>query len=125
MKKGIIELEGMEFHAFHGCFESERCNGNHFEVDFRGEYDINAAADSDDLGDTLNYGEVYDVIALEMGLPSDLLENVCGRIVNAIHAQWPGLERFSVRVSKQNPPVNGPCRWSRVTLHYNADEQVL
>ena len=32
---GIIELTGMEFHAYHGCFEKEREEGNLFVVDFR------------------------------------------------------------------------------------------
>ena len=36
-KTGIIELEGMEFHAFHGVLESEKIEGNLFLVDFKGE----------------------------------------------------------------------------------------
>ena len=35
---GIMELSGMEFHAYHGCFEKERAEGNLFVVDFRAEY---------------------------------------------------------------------------------------
>ena len=34
-----IELTGMEFHAFHGCLEQERKEGNTFVVDFRGKRD--------------------------------------------------------------------------------------
>ena len=34
---GIIELNGMEFHAYHGCFEKEREKGNLFVVDFKAE----------------------------------------------------------------------------------------
>ena len=29
---GIIEIEGMEFFAFHGCYETERVVGNKFMV---------------------------------------------------------------------------------------------
>ena len=29
----IIAIEGMEFKAFHGCFEEERVIGNKFVVD--------------------------------------------------------------------------------------------
>ena len=50
---GIIELEGMEFKAYHGCLEQEKVRGNAFTVDFRGELDLYAAAESDDLNDTL------------------------------------------------------------------------
>lgn len=37
---GIIELEGMEFHAYHGCLEKERREGNTFIVDFHAETEL-------------------------------------------------------------------------------------
>ena len=115
---GIIELEGMEFKAYHGCLEQEKVRGNQFIVDFRGELDLSAAAESDNLGDTLNYGEIYEIVSEEMSIPSELLENVAGRIVKAIEKQFPELVSFSVRVSKKRPPVDGVAQWSRVTLFH-------
>lgn len=113
---GKIELEGMEFHAYHGCFEEERTAGNLFVVDFTGEIEMAAAVETDALADTADYGAVYSVIKREMSSPSDLLEHVAGRIVKAIESEIPAFTRFSVRVSKSNPPVGGVCAWSRVTL---------
>ena len=116
-KTGIIELEGMEFKAYHGCLPQEKVRGNNFIVDFRGELDLSAAAESDNLNDTLNYGEIYDLVAEEMSIPSELLENVAGRIVREIERRFPQLVTFSVRVSKKRPPVDGVAQWSRVTLY--------
>ena len=116
---GIIELEEMRFWARHGCLESERSKGNLFLVDFRGELDMRKAAGSDNLEDTVNYGLVYDLVKEEMSVPSDLLENVAGRIVRRIAERFPEFVRFSVRVSKRRPPVGGPVQWSRVTLTFN------
>ena len=116
---GIIELEEMRFWAHHGCLESERSKGNLFLVDFRGELDMRKAAGSDNLEDTVNYGLVYDLVKEEMSMPSDLLENVAGRIVRRIAEKFPEFVRFSVRVSKRRPPVGGPVQWSRVTLTFN------
>ncbi len=116
---GTIELEGMDFKAYHGCLEQEKVRGNVFTVDFRGELDLSAAAQSDNLNDTLNYGEIYEIVAYEMSIPSELLENVAGRIVKAIEAQFPQLISFSVRVSKKRPPVDGVAQWSRVTLSHS------
>ena len=115
-KIGTIELEGMEFKAYHGCLEQEKIRGNFFTVDFRGELDLSAAADSDNLNDTLNYGEIYEIVSYEMSIPSELLENVAGRIVKAIEKRFPEFVSFSVRVSKKRPPVDGVAQWSRVTL---------
>jgi dihydroneopterin aldolase len=117
-KTGIIELEGMEFKAYHGCLEQEKIRGNSFTVDFRGELDLSAAAESDNLNDTLNYADIYEIVADEMSIPSELLENVAGRIVKAIEKRFPELSSFSVRVSKKKPPVDGVAQWSRVTLFH-------
>ena len=116
---GVIELEGMRFWAYHGCLESERSKGNLFLVDFRGETDIRKAVENDRLEDTVNYGEIYEVVRQEMEVASDLLEHVAGRIVRAVSDKFPEFVRFSVRVSKQVPPVGGCVQWSRVTLNFN------
>ena len=115
---GIIELEGMEFKAYHGCLPHEKVRGNNFTVDFRVELDLSAAAESDNLDDTLNYADIYGIVSEEMSIPSELLENVAGRIVKAIAARFPQLESFSVRISKSRPPVDGTVQWSRVTLFH-------
>ena len=107
----------MEFRAHHGCLEREKIVGNDFVVDFRGDIDMAAAAESDNLEDAVNYALIYDVVAEEMAKPSDLLEHVAGRIVKAIEARFPKFVSFSVRVSKKRPPVAGIVQWSRITLH--------
>ena len=72
---GIIELEGMEFKAYHGVLEQEKVRGNEFVVDFRGELDLSAAAESDNLNDTLNYADIYEIVAYEMSIPSEFLRS--------------------------------------------------
>jgi dihydroneopterin aldolase len=117
-RNGIIELEGMEFKAYHGCLEQEKVRGNSFTVDFRGELDLYDAAESDNLNDTVNYADIYEIVSYEMSIPSELLENVAGRIVREIETRYPQFVSFSVRVSKKRPPVEGVAQWSRVTLFH-------
>jgi len=116
---GVIELEKMRFWAYHGCLECEKKKGNLFLVDFRGELDLSKAAENDNLKDTVNYADIYNVVKSEMDVPSDLLEHVAGRIIKAIRERFPEFARFSVRVSKHRPPVGGTVEWSRVTLTFN------
>ncbi len=118
MVNGLIELEQMRFWAFHGCLESERKTGNLFLVDFKGEIDLTKAAESDNLEDTVNYAAIHEIVKMEMSIPSDLLEHVAGRILKKIRERFPEFKSCSVRVSKHNPPVDGPIEWSRVTLSY-------
>ena len=119
---GKLELEGMEFHAGHGCLEHERKAGNLFTVDFRGTVPMLEASESDRLEDALDYGKIYDCIAAEMARNSDLLEHVTGRIVRALAANFPQLRDFEVRVSKRRPPVNGVCQWSRITMRWHHND---
>ncbi len=122
MMKGTIELEGMEFFARHGCMEHEKVAGNRFLVDFRAVASLDKAAQTDALEDTLNYGDIYKLVAREMARPSNLLEHVAARIVTAIADAHPELDSFSIRVSKQRPPVDGPTAWARVSVDYKRDE---
>lgn len=115
---GLLELEGLEFYSYHGCLPHEKAAGNLFTVDFKAETDMEKAAESDSLEDTIDYGKIYETIKREMAVHSDLLEHLAGRIVRAIAAEFPELGDFSVRVSKRRPPVSGPAAWSRVTLQH-------
>ena len=81
---GIMELTGMEFHAYHGCLESEKREGNRFIVDFKAVYYLRKPAVTDDLKDAADYSVIYSLIREEMGKRSDLLEHVANRIVLAV-----------------------------------------
>lgn len=116
MKKGQLELRGMRFKAFHGCLEQEKLEGNEFVVDFRAEYDMRAAAASDDLADAVDYSGIYALVQAQMAQPSNLLENVAGRILAALESNYPQLENIRLRVAKLHPPVGGACEESAVTL---------
>lgn len=113
---GAIEIEGMQFFAFHGVLPEERAEGNLFLVDFKCRYDISGAMRSDDLSDTLDYSGIHHIVAEEMAVPSKLLEHVAGRIARRIDREHPEIPWFSLSVSKQNPPVQGRAEWSRVTV---------
>lgn len=114
----ILELEGMEFYGYHGCLESEKTNGNRFVVDFMAEIDAEQSAESDRLEDCVDLAKVYEIVAGQMQHRCNLIETLAKRIVRAIEAEFPELAHFSIRVSKQNPPLpdGGKALWSRITV---------
>ncbi len=114
--KGTVELNGMAFRAFHGCLESERLEGNDFIVDFSADYDISAAAASDDLAAAVNYADIYRLIASRMATPSNLLETLAADMAGSIAVAFPVLENIRIRVVKKNPPVDGPVESSAVSV---------
>ena len=110
MNMATIGLEGMAFYAHHGCFEEERKIGTRFEVECSLVYDAGEAALRDDLNAAIDYQHVYQVIKTEMDVPSALLEHVARRILCALHAQFPQLQRAEVKISKLQPPLGGNIR---------------
>ena len=102
-----IELRGLTFFSYHGVLPEERQMGNAFVVDLMLEADIRRAVCTDELSDTINYAEAYDVVKREMVMPSLLLEHVSGRIGTALLDSFPTLARVHVCVTKKNPPIEG------------------
>ena len=115
---GVIEIEGMEFYAYHGYFDVEQKIGARFMVDVRIEVDCTKAAISDNLDDALDYQKIYTLIKKEMGIVSNLLEHVAGRIHEQFKAQFPEIEKASVKISKINPPMSGPIEKVSVSLNF-------
>ena len=116
MNMSVIEIEGMEFYAFHGHFDVEKIAGNRFLVNLKIEADLSNAGETDQLNDTLDYQKAYLAVKEEMAIPSDLLENVCTRIINRIKAEFPEAQKVSVKVSKMNPPMGGQIEKVSVSL---------
>jgi dihydroneopterin aldolase len=112
----LIEIEGMEFYAYHGHFEVEKVVGNRFLVDLKIEADLSKAGQTDKLADTLDYQKAYLVVKEEMAVSSDLLEHVCQRIISRIKIEFPEVQKATVKVSKMNPPMGGQIEKVSVTM---------
>lgn len=113
---GIIRVEQMEFYSYHGHYKEERIVGNRFIVDLTMETDCKKAAMSDELEDALDYQKAYEVIKEEMKEKSYLLEHIASRILDALFAHFPELDKAYVKVSKMNPPMGGKINAVSVTL---------
>lgn len=113
---GILEIEGMEFFAYHGCFEAEQIVGNKFLVYACLHYDCSKPAVTDHITDALSYQTAYEIIADEMMKRSHLLEHVGQRILDALYKNFPQLQYAKIKISKMNPPLGGQIRCTSVTL---------
>ena len=112
-----IYLRNVRFHAFHGVLPQERQVGADFIVSLRLGYDISRAMESDNVADTLNYAEVYELVKREMSVPSALLEHVAGRIVKALSTTYPVVTSIDLELTKQNPPMGADCQGAGVEIH--------
>ena len=113
MSLTVIELENMEFQAFHGCYELERQVGNRFLVSVRIEAELGEAADSDRIERTINYLDVFETVREQMDIPSHILEHVAGRIAGRIRERFPQSAGFGSRFRKWPLLWAGKSRKSR------------
>ncbi|EFQ57481.1 dihydroneopterin aldolase [Streptococcus downei] len=103
-----ILLKGCRFYGYHGALPEENRLGQIFVVDAELSVDLSQASTSDDLGDTVHYGLVFEAIkqAVE-GQPYQLLERLAGAICQDIFNQFPPVQGVTLRISKENPPIAG------------------
>ncbi|GGI07762.1 dihydroneopterin aldolase [Egicoccus halophilus] len=111
-----IVLTGIEAFGHHGVLPHEREFGQRFVVDVVLELDLSTAAASDDLADTVHYGELAGQVADEVaGAPVDLIEALAGRIAD--RALQPGrVVAVEVTVHKPSAPLPVVAREVAVTL---------
>ena len=115
---GLIQLEKMEFYAYHGHFKEEQIAGNRFLVNLTIDADLNKPAVSDNLEDAINYQRIYELVSIEMKKKSHLLENIAKRITDAIYEHHKTIKAITVKISKINPPVGG--KMNKISITYSA-----
>ena len=114
--KGQINLEGVEFFAYHGFHTEERKIGNKYGIDLSMQADLGDAPLTDELSQTIDYEIIYRIIKAEIEKPTKLLEAIGKRIMDALMIEFPQISAIEVSVSKFNPPVGGICHRAKVTL---------
>ncbi len=96
-----ILLEGKVFHGRHGTLPAERELGQPFVVDVELRLNLRPAGLSDDLAQTVDYGEVHRrAKEIVEGPPVNLTETVAERIAAAVLEEHPAVEVVRVKVAK-------------------------
>lgn len=100
-----IALTGLRVRGNHGVFEHERRDGQEFVVDVTLWLDLSGASRSDDLTQTVHYGELAEMAAAIIGgEPCDLIETVAGRIADTAMRDT-RLHAVEVTVHKPSAPI--------------------
>jgi 7,8-dihydroneopterin aldolase/epimerase/oxygenase len=100
-----IALLGLRVRGRHGVFEHERRDGQDFVVDAELELSTTAAARSDDLADTVDYGDLAQRLAAVVGgEPVNLLETLVARLADEC-LRDPRVDAATVTVHKPQAPI--------------------
>lgn len=116
MSTDEIRLTGLRATAYHGVLEHERRDGQLFVVDVTVRLPLGPAATSDDLEQTVHYGDLADaVVAAVESDPVDLIETVAERVAGVALA-YPAVREVVVTVHKPNAPITVPFDDVSVTI---------
>lgn len=100
-----ITLTGLRVFGRHGVYDQERRDGQDFVVDVTLRLDTRAAAVSDDVADTVHYGDMAQQIAgIVAGEPVNLLETLAARIADHLIGLDP-VDSARVTVHKPQAPI--------------------
>jgi 7,8-dihydroneopterin aldolase/epimerase/oxygenase len=112
-----IAIVGLRGRGRHGVYPHERAEGQEFVVDVSLDVDLDRAATSDDLADTVDYGDLAGrLMAIVTGEPVNLIETLAGRLADACLADT-RVRAATVTVHKPQAPVPHEIADVAVTLH--------
>jgi dihydroneopterin aldolase len=112
-----ISLRGMRFEGHHGVSDEERGLPQLIEVDIELQADLTAAARSDALDDTIDYGPLVEIARSTVEDERyRLLERIAGAIIERILEDAPAATGITVRVRKLAVPVDADIDDAEVTL---------
>lgn len=118
-----IVLTGLTARGHHGVYDFERADGQDFVVDATLELDLAAAATSDDVRDTVHYGELAGrLVAVVTGEPVNLIETLAARLADECLADT-RVRAATVTVHKPQAPIPHAFQDVAVTIRRERSER--
>jgi dihydroneopterin aldolase len=115
-----IAINDARFYSPIGYYPEEQVTGNEFYVSIEVSYRYNTAS-GDDLTNTLNYEQLYAVIAQVMRPKRALIESAVEEMMDRLLLKFDFLERVEISIIKIDPLFGGDRANSKIKLVYEKD----
>jgi 7,8-dihydroneopterin aldolase/epimerase/oxygenase len=100
-----ILLTGLRVRGRHGVYDFERAEGQEFVIDVALQLDLGPAARSDNVNDSVHYGELAErLVAIVAGEPVNLIETLADHIATECLADE-RVDAVTVTVHKPQAPI--------------------
>jgi len=107
MTQDRLSIRGMTFHAHHGLEDHEIENGQRFEIDVEMFFDASAAAQTDQLKDTVDVRKVYkEIKKIVLEKRFYLIETLAQRVADGVLNNY-DIDAVTVHVRKPLAPLGG------------------
>lgn len=100
-----IQLNDVQFYAYHGLYKEEQKLGNQFIVNLQIDF-IPQVDKIKSIEETIDYVQVYDLVKARMQQATPLLETVVGDIADAILDLYPMANKVYIHIAKAKVYIN-------------------
>lgn len=103
-----VKLRDVMMYAHHGVLPEESTLGNQYRINVCLRIDASEYDDSsENLGGTISYAEVFDILQKVMSQPVALLETVAVRFAKKVCDKWQNINSGEIEIIKTVPPIPG------------------
>lgn len=112
-----IIIEDLQVYAYHGVAREEKITGQMFSVSLRIDVNLERAAASDDVKDTLNYADICnDVQTVMQCKKNNLIESAAMSIIEYLFRTYTDITKIHVLLKKPWAPVGHHLKYAAVEL---------
>lgn len=113
-----IILRDLGFYGYHGLFSEEERLGQRFFIDLECGVDLTAPGETDTIGHTVSYADLYDVVkATFEAKRTKLIEAVGHNIVSALFESFDDINWIVIRIRKPEAPIAMVRGEAAIELH--------
>lgn len=114
-----VGLEGVRFISPIGFFPEEQILKNEFMVNISVSFEIETLEDTDELENTVDYSQLYEICDFYFKQEFKLIETVAHAILDKVVEKYPFLKEVRIKINKLNPPINAEIKNSFIELNYS------
>ncbi|MBN9335300.1 dihydroneopterin aldolase [Devosia sp.] len=113
-----IILRDLGFYGYHGLFSEEERLGQRFFVDLECGVDLTAPGETDTIGHTVSYADIYDVVKATFETKrTKLIEALGQNIVTALFERFGDINWIVIRIRKPEAPIAMVRGEAAIELH--------
>mgnify|MGYP000911949275 CR=1 FL=1 len=118
-----VVMRNLGFYGYHGVMPEENTLGQKFFLDIDMYADLKPAGNSDNVEDTIHYGEVYELVKDTVeNKRFKLIEALAENIASSILENFSKVNEIKVRVKKPEAPVPGIYDYFGVEVRRSRNE---
>ena len=114
-----VALEKVRFFSPIGYYEEERLLRNEFLVDVHVFFPF-CSPDPEDLVNTVNYEELFQLLTAVMKSERKLLESAAEELLSGIRSRYTFVHEIHITIRKLTPPFGHDQVQTAVSLHYKS-----